>query len=109
MIDTANTEAPPTHRPSTLISWAQRVVLLNILERESSRLHQQADELDEGLSRDADAYDVLDDMPGYDQRSGAIDRMRSEAYAVDDVVSVLEDAKVLTTRPVLDRDPVGAL
>lgn len=109
MTDIGNTPTAPTQPASTLITWAQRVVLLDLLERESGRLHQHADDLDRELSREADTYDVVDDMPGYDQRCDAVDRAYRQADTVDDMLTILECAKVLTTRPVLDRDPVAAV
>lgn len=109
MTDTTSTDTAANQPPSTLITWAQRVVLLDLLEQESGRLRRHADELDRELSREAEAYEVVEDMPGYGRRCDAVDQAYADADAVDDVLSVLEAAKVLVTRPVLDPDPVAAV
>lgn len=110
MTNTAQvTISPPADPTARVITWTQRLLLHGILQREADRLLSKAEQLDQQLSEDEAAVEVADDLPHYDERCEAVDHAHTDAAAVEDLLGALEQAKLLTTSPAPDRDPVTTI
>ena len=93
----------------TLVTWAQRCTLLDVLERETERREAHATQLDEALVAEVARVQCADDVEDYDEKAGAVDAAHEAADVVDTLRWMFDEAKVITTQPPAETDPVATI